>query len=727
LFASTPLLSGADLWKDPSQPLDARIKDLIGRMSLDEKVGQLRNGSKEIPRLGIPSYDYWSEALHGVARAGHATVFPQAIAMAATWDAPLLQSEGDVIATEGRALYNVYRGQHQGNTPIYRGLTFWSPNVNIFRDPRWGRGQETYGEDPFLSGSLAVGFIHGIQGDDPRYLKAMACAKHFAVHSGPEPLRHRFDVWPSESDLYDTYLPQFEMTVREGHVGGVMGAYNALYGIPACCSPLLLEDILRYRWQFKGYIVSDCAAITNIYADHHFVSTPELAASVAVKAGCDICCGKDYDSLVGAVRQGLIGEGEINHALYYALQSRFELGLFDPSELVPFNRIGLDQNDTPAHAALALKVAEESIVLLKNDGLLPLNRASIHRIAVIGENANSVLMLVGNYNGTPSHPVTLLDGIRAAAGPAVTVTYDRGCPLAIMRDGSNRPTPEQTEQAIADAEKADVVVYVGGISAQFEGEEMASADAYEGFDGGDREQIELPAVQESLLEHLHATGKPIVFVNCSGSAMAMPWAAAHLPAILQAWYPGEQGGTAVARILFGDANPSGKLPITFYAATADLPPFQDYSLRNRTYRYFNGTPLFAFGSGLSYTRFSIAAPRADAVVNADGSISLRVTVTNTGRRAGAEVVQAYFRHQRAPVTQPHAALCAFQRVDLQPGESRTITLQVARKRLRYWDPARNDYWIRAGVYEFLIGDASNNPLATILAQVDDPPASGRGA
>lgn len=693
-------------------------------MTLAEKVSQLQNGAPAIPRLGIPAYDYWSEALHGVARAGYATVFPQAIGMAATWDAALIRQEGDVIATEGRAKFNEFTRRGAGDAPIYRGLTFWSPNVNIFRDPRWGRGQETYGEDPFLTGTLAVAFIRGVQGDDPVYIKAMACAKHFAVHSGPEPLRHRFDVWPSEEDLYNTYLPQFEMAVREGGVGGVMGAYNALYGIPCCASPLLLEDILRFRWKFTGYIVSDCGAIENIYRDHHFVSTPELAAAVAVKAGCDICCGRDYNALVRAVAQGLISEADINTALGYALRTRFRLGLFDPPDRVPFSRIGIDQNDTPAHRALALNLAEESLVLLKNDGVLPLDRAAVHRIAVIGSNADSVPMLLGNYNGRPSHPVTLLAGIRAAAGPGVTVTYDRGCPLALLRDGSNRPPREMTEHAIADAERADVVVYVGGISAAFEGEEMASANGYEGFDGGDRQRIELPEVQSDLLRQLAAAGKPIVVVNCSGSAMAMPWAAAHAAAILQAWYPGEEGGDAVGRVLFGDANPSGKLPVTFYASTDDLPLFEDYSMRDRTYRYFDGTPQFAFGWGLSYTQFAIAAPATTVAPQPDGSIRLQVRVTNTGRRAGSEVVEVYFRHQRLAPNQPLMTLCSFGRVELAPGESRAVTFTVPRARLGYWDAAHQGYWVRPGVYEFLVGDASNAPQATILANIADAPSGG---
>ncbi|HEX4351030.1 MAG TPA: glycoside hydrolase family 3 N-terminal domain-containing protein, partial [Verrucomicrobiae bacterium] len=384
--SKVPTPKGPEIWKDPAQPTDARVNDLISRMSLAEKVEQIRNNAPTIPRLGVPAYNFWNEALHGVARAGVATVFPQAIGLAATWDAPLVHDEADVISTEARALDNDYRQHHNGDSKEYLGLTFWSPNINIFRDPRWGRGQETYGEDTYLTGTLGVAFIRGLQGDDPNYLKAMACAKHFAVHSGPESERHRFNVDPSERDFYETYLPHFEMAVREGHVGGVMGAYNSVYEKPACASPLLLTDLLRKQWGFDGYIVSDCGAINDIDANHKYVATPEEAAAAAVKAGCDICCGGDYSALVIAVQKGLITEAEVDTAVAYALKARFRLGLFDPSEKVPWSKIGIDQNDTPEHEALALKVARESLVLLKNDGTLPLDRAKIKHIAVIGAN-----------------------------------------------------------------------------------------------------------------------------------------------------------------------------------------------------------------------------------------------------------------------------------------------------------------------------------------------------
>ena len=709
--ARAPEIGEPAIWRDPSQPRAARARDLIRRMSLAEKVSQLQNTAPGIPRLGVPAYDYWSEALHGVAANGTATVFPQAIGMAATWDAPLIHQEASVIGIEGRAKFNDYTAKHNGDARRFAGLTFWSPNINIFRDPRWGRGQETYGEDPFLAGTLGVAFIRGLQGDDPQYMKAIACAKHFAVHSGPEPERHRFNAAPPERDLYETYLPQFEMAVREGRAGGVMGAYNAIYGVPACADAFLLTDILRRQWGFEGYIVSDCDAIHNIWnqRDHHYVATPEEAAASAVKAGCNLCCGRDYNALVKAVQKGLIGEKEIDEALGYTLGTRFQLGLFDPPDRCAYSKIGIEQNDTPEHEALALKVAEESIVLLKNDGLLPLNRAKIKRLAVIGTNAVSTIMLEGNYNGRAARPVTILNGIKAAAGRGIEVVFAAGAPLALRKDGSNKPGPELMAEALDAARSADVVIYVGGISARLEGEEMRRASDFDGFTGGDRTRIELPSVQVDLLKALAATRKPVVFVNCSGSPMAMRWEARHLSAILQAWYPGEQGGRAVAEILFGDVNPSGRLPLTFYASTADLPDFRDYSLSNRTYRYFQGKPQFAFGHGLSYTKFAFRQGRLDSKrITADGAAKVSFTVENAGSREGDEVAQVYFRHRRSQVAQPKLALCGFARVHLSGGESRRVTVEVPARLLRYWDPRQKQYVVEPGDYEFLVGAAADD-------------------
>ena len=706
---SVPTVAGPELWKDANQPLEVRVRDLTSRLSLVEKVNQLRNETPAIPRLGVPAYDYWSEALHGVARNGIATVFPQAIGMAATWDTSLIHDEGRVIATEGRAKFNEYSRAHGGDSAIYTGLTFWSPNINIFRDPRWGRGQETYGEDTFLTGTIGVAFIRGVQGDDPKYAEAMACAKHFAVHSGPEPSRHTIDVAPSERDFYETYLPHFEMAVREGHVDGFMGAYNSVYGQPACANPQLLTDILRRQWGFDGYVVSDCGAINDIFANHHFVATPEEAAAAAVKAGCDICCGGDYNALLKAVQKGLITPADIDQALAYAFRARFRLGLFDPPERVPFSQISMADNDTPAHEALALQAAHEGVVLLQNNGILPLNRGHIKRVAVIGANADSASMLLGNYNGTPSHPITILNGIRSVAGPNVEVTYQPGCPLAVRKDGSDQPPASLLQEALAAAAAADVVIYVGGISPDLEGEEFGGQDPYDGFKGGDRTRIELPSVQEDFLKALRATGKPVVFVNCSGSAIALPWEAENLPAIVQAWYPGEQGGRAVADVLFGAANPSGRLPVTFYRSTTDLPAFDDYSMSNRTYRYFGGTPLFAFGHGLSYTKFDYSKLKlARKTVAAKGTVQMTFKLKNAGRVAGAEVAQVYFRHLQSPVSQPRLALCGFTRVELAPGQDTRVKVELPTERFRYWDTEKKQYVIEPGDYELLVGAGSDD-------------------
>lgn len=704
-----PTVTGPQIWRDASKPIDARVKDLVGRMSLAEKVQEMRNGAAAIPRLGIPSYDYWSECLHGVARAGDATVFPQAIGMAATWDTTLIHNEADVIATEARAKYNDFAATHDGNAARYHGLTFWTPNINIYRDPRWGRGQETYGEDPFLTSRIGVAFIRGLQGDDTNYIKAMACAKHFAVHSGPEPARHSFDVSPPERDFYETYLPQFEAAVREGHVGAFMGAYNSVFGVPACANKLLLTDLLRNVWHFDGHVVSDCGAIYDIYGNHKYVATPEEAAADAVKAGDDLCCGIDYNSLTRAVQQGLISEKQIDISVSRLLKARFQLGLFDPADKVPFSKIGLDQNDTPEHEALALKVASESIVLLKNDGALPLDKTKIKKLLVVGANADSVPVLLGNYNGTAARPVTVLDGIKKAAGSSMQVIYERGCPLALNSSETNQINPDDWKNAVAAAFSADAIIYVGGISPQLEGEEMRVND--DGFVGGDRTRIELPSQQTEMIKALHAAApdKPLIFINCSGGAMAMPWEVQNIPAILQAWYPGEQGGRAIADIIFGDENPSGRLPVTFYKSTDDLPAFDDYAMSNRTYRYFSGQPEFAFGHGLSYTRFNYEkATLSSAVCRSGDTIKLSFNVGNVGDRDGDEVAQVYFRHVNSAVPQPTMALCGFARVHLQAGQGAHLSLQIPIERLRYWDTAKKAYVIETGNYELLIGAASDD-------------------
>ena len=707
---------GMQAYRDTSRPLTARVESLIGEMTLEEKVAQLQNSAPSIPRLGVPAYNYWSEGLHGIANEGIAAVFPQAIGNGATWDPSLLHSIGDVVATEARAKFNA-KGV-EGDHGWFNGLTIWSPNINIFRDPRWGRGQETYGEDPFLTSRMGVAFIQGMQGDDPQYLKAVACAKHFAVHSGPEPLRHRFDVHPPERDLYETYLPQFEAAVREGHVGQVMSAYNAINGIPAPADKWLLTDLLRGQWGFDGYVVSDCDAVGDIVGGHHYADTREQAAADAVKAGTDLNCGGTYGALVAAVRAGQITESEVNTALHRVLTERFRLGLFDPPTYA-YAKITAADNDTSQHSDLALRAARESMVLLKNNGLLPLDASKLKRVAVIGANADDIRMLQGNYNGTPSHPISILQGLKDALGTGVEITYARGCPLAVNATDTFGPSSPDYQQALAAAKNADVVIYVGGISARLEGEEMRVTMV--GFTGGDRTRIELPQVQEDLLKALNATGKPVVFVNCSGSAMAIPWEASNVAAILQAWYPGQNGGTAVADVLLGRYNPAGRLPVTFYASTAELPDFQDYSMANRTYRYYTGKALYPFGYGLSYTKFAYGKPQFSArQISPTGTLQVTLPVRNTGARDGDEVVQVYVRHLKSAVPQPIHSLCAFQRVSVPKGETQTAKMTVSAAQFRYWDVTRKAYVVEPGQYEIQIGSSSADirarQIVTVTAQ-----------
>jgi len=701
-----PEVKEPQIWHDPSHSIKDRAADLIRRMSLAEKVAQIKNAAPAISRLGLPAYDYWNEALHGVANNGIATVFPEPVGAASSWNPGLFHQEGTVIGVEGRAKFNDYVTKHNGDSKWWYGLTFWTPNINIFRDPRWGRGQETYGEDPYLTSEIGIEFVKGIQGDDPNYMLAMACAKHYAVHSGPERERHRFDAEPSERDLYETYLPQFERMVREAKVGGVMGAYNSVLGVPCCASALLIDDLLRRQWGFDGYVVSDCDAIGDIWRQHHYVKTPEEAAAAAVKAGCNLCCGGDFNALVRAVQQGLVTEQEIDVALYYTLWTRFRLGLFDPAEKVPYSKYSIEDNDTPEHRQIALEIARQSLVLLKNDGLLPLDRAKIKRIAVIGPNGDSKSMLHGNYHGSASRPVSILNGIRQLAGTNIAVTFALGSPITTNKltaawsgqdNTTPRPIPELYAEALSQATNADLIIYVGGITPAQEGE------------GFDRRSIELPAVQEKLVQALHATGKRLVMVNCSGSAVALTWEDEHLPAILQAWYPGEEGGRAVAEVLFGVVNPSGHLPVTFYRSTADLPSFTDYSMSNRTYRYFTGKPLYAFGHGLSYATFDYKTGKlVSNKIAYNGSVKLTFTVKNTGKSDGDEVAQIYFRHVSSSVPQPKLALCGFCRAPLKRGESKNITIEVPAERLQYWDAQQKKYVVEPGDYEILIGSASDD-------------------
>jgi beta-glucosidase len=651
------------LWLNPDRPIAERVSALVGAMTLDEKVGQMMDQAPAIERLGVPAYGWWNEALHGVARAGIATVFPQAIALAATFDEPLMQRVGSVISDEARAKHHEF--VRQGQRDRYQGLTFFSPNINIFRDPRWGRGHETYGEDPVLTGRMAVAFIRGMQGDDPVYLKTITTAKHYVVHSGPEADRHSFDARVTPRDLTETYLPHFERAVREGGVMSVMTAYNAVGGVPVSANRPLLDDLMRARWGFRGYVVTDCGAINDMWKRHHYSADAAAASAQAVKAGTDLECGGDFRRLTTAVQRGLLAEADIDRAVTRLFTARMRLGMFDPPERVAYARIPYAVNDSAAHRAFNREVARKSLVLLENDGMLPLAPA-IKRLAVIGPTADDLDALVGNYNGTPSAPITMLNGLRQAAETrGVLVTSARGSDIT-------RGTPEARREAVDLARASDAVVMVLGLTPKQEGEEGEDKSN----PGGDRRAIELPVAQLQLFDEVAAIGKPIVVVLTGGSAQAIPAIKARANAVLVAWYPGGEGGGAVADVLFGDADPGGRLPVTFYASTADLPPFSDYSMRERTYRYFSGAPLWPFGYGRSYTTFLYEGLRVEPSGAPDGPPVVSLTVTNTGRRTGDDVVLGFVTHQAAGASAPRKALAAFRRVTLAAGASTRVSLSL---------------------------------------------------
>src|SRR5436309_5930638 len=693
-------------YQNPDLPFERRVADLVSRMTIEEKVSQMQDVAPAIDRLGIPRYNWWNEALHGVARSGLATSFPQAIGLAATWNDSLVFRMATVISDEARAKHHEY--VRQGSRERYQGLTFWSPNINLFRDPRWGRGQETYGEDPFLTGRLAVQFIRGMQGDDPKYLKTVSTVKHFAVHSGPEPERHTFDAVVSERDLRESYLPHFAAGIREGRAYSLMCAYNRVLGSPACGSDLLLTNILRGEWRFSGYVVSDCGAINDIYERHKVVATGAEAAALAVKTGTDLECGRVYTNLVDAVKQGLITEQEIDTAVKRLFLARFKLGMFDSPDRVRWAQIAYGVLDRPTHRELARRVARESIVLLKNaGGVLPL-RKDLATLAVLGPNADQWRMLLGNYNGMPADPVSPLRGIREAVGRGTRVLYARGADLADGFPGTDGPSvPAETlaVEAVKAARQADAVVLFLGLTARLEGEEMRVE--LEGFRGGDRTRIDLPAAQERLLERIVAVGKPTVLVLLNGSALAVGWAQQHVPAIVEAWYPGQAGGTAIADVLFGDYNPGGRLPVTFYKSVDDLPPFDDYRMEGRTYRFFKGTPLYPFGYGLSYTSFAYKQLRTSAgTLRADDTLTVRVDVTNTGQREGDEVVQLYVRHLGSRVTRPREDLRGYRRVTLRPGETRTVQFPLVAASLAYWNPDSHRWVVEDEPVEIAVASSS---------------------
>ena len=844
-------------YMDPSVPVDRRVDDLIGRLTLEEKVQQMRDHAPAIPRLGIPKYDWWNEGLHGVAFAGYATEFPQVIGMAATWDAPLVHRMGEVISTEARAKYNeaIRQNQHES----FFGLTFWAPNINIFRDPRWGRGQETYGEDPFLTGRMGVAFVTGMQGDDPGHPRVVSTAKHFAVHSGPESTRHNANVDVSRHDLEDTYLPAFRAVITEARAQSVMCAYNAIDGVPACANTMLLRDHLRNAWHFDGYVVSDCGAISDVDIGHHYAPDMPHAAAAALKAGADLECvygpGQAFPVLGEAVRQQLVTEADIDNSLRRLFRARFDLGMFDPPASYAYGRIPLAGNNSLEHRALALQAACESIVLLKNnDGVLPL-KAGVTRIAVVGPTAELVQSLQGNYNAPPPEPVYPLTGIEKRF-PAATVSYAQGSTLVAgfampiehtalspatgaghgltaeyfnSADLSGQPvltrtdvnvnfnwdkvapvaglgrnnysvrwsgnfTPpapgdyklgvrmnycyacENTEgfrlfldekllvgsehqstgergavieapvhfagatphairleylhgtgsagidltwqapaavlrdEAVNASKNSDVIIALVGLSPSLEGEEMPVK--LDGFSGGDRTAIDLPADQEELLKALAGTGKPLIVVLQSGSALAVNWASENADAVLEAWYPGEEGGTAIAETLAGDNNPAGRLPLTFYRSLDQLPAFDDYAMRGRTYRYFSGKPLYSFGYGLSYTTFAYRNLKlGSASLVAGDSLRVEADVENTGALAGDEVVEVYVTQPKGFET-PRHVLAGFTRVHLAPHTMTHVSLTVDPRSLGQVDAGGNRI-IVPGEYRVSIGGAQPQDSAQV--------------
>ena len=652
-----------------------RAQELVSKMTLEEKAEQLKYDAPAIPRLGVPAYNWWNEALHGVARAGVATMFPQAIGMAAAFDTELMEEAGNVIATEGRAKYNEY--SRLGDRDIYKGLTFWSPNVNIFRDPRWGRGHETYGEDPYLTGELGKAFVNGLQGDG-EYLKAAACAKHFAVHSGPEALRHQFDARVSPKDMWETYLPAFEKLVKEAEVESVMGAYNRTNGEPCCGSTTLIRDILRGEWQFEGHFVSDCWAIRDFHTQHMVTDTAEESAAMALKAGCDVNCGNTYLHLLKAYEQGLITEEDITAAAERLFTTRFLLGLFDETE---YDNIGQDKVECKEHLAVADRATAESVVLLKNDGILPLNKDNIKTIGVVGPNANSRASLIGNYHGTSSRYITVLEGVQDAVGDQVRVYYSEGCHLYQDKVEGLASMPDRVSEALTVAKYSDVVIVCVGLDETLEGEEGDTGNSYA---SGDKTDLLLPRSQRELLEAMAKTGKPLILINMTGSAMDLRFAQENCAAVLQAWYPGARGGRVIADILFGAISPSGKLPVTFYRDTEELPAFEDYSMTGRTYRYLTGEPLYPFGYGLTYGDAQLKSVTCggrevgqgdEILLSQQTDFSVEALVINNSNIALEEVVQVYIKANSANAAL-NDKLCGFARVALKPGESRTAAVPV---------------------------------------------------
>lgn len=646
---------------------EARKKatELVSKMTLEEKASQLRYDAPAIKRLGIPAYNWWNEALHGVARAGQATVFPQAIGLGATFDTELLGAIADTAATEGRAKYNAYSKEEDRD--IYKGLTFWSPNVNIFRDPRWGRGHETYGEDPYLTRKLGVAFVKGLQGNGET-MKAAACAKHFAVHSGPEAIRHEFDAIASPKDMEETYLPAFEALTKEANVEGFMGAYNRTNGEPCCGSPTLQKK-LRGDWGFQGYFVSDCWAIKDFHEHHMVTSTPAESAALALNNGCDLNCGNTYLHILKAYEKGLITEDTITESAIRLFTTRYMLGLFEETE---YDKIPYSEVESPAHLALSQKAAEESFVLLKNNGILPLQKDKIKTVGIVGPNADSRAALVGNYHGTASHYCTIQEGLQDYLGDNVRVLSSVGCDLFRDRTEHLAFTQDRLAEAKIVAANSDVVILCVGLDETLEGEEGDTGNSYA---SGDKETLQLPQVQLDLMEAMAKSGKPVILCLMAGSDIDLSYAAEHFDAVMVLWYPGAQGGKAAARILFGDVSPSGKLPVTFYETLEELPEFTDYAMKGRTYRYMENKAQFPFGYGLTYGK--VVVTDAAVSTNDEASVTVQATVTNQGHTATRDVIQIYIKNTDSPLAVRNPELVAFTPVFLTAGETQTISLTIS--------------------------------------------------
>jgi Beta-glucosidase-related glycosidases len=653
---------------------EKRASELVGQMTIEERASQLAYNAPAIKRLGVPAYNWWNEGLHGVARAGSATSFPQAIALAAMFDEEALQGIAEVVAEEGRAKYNA--SVEENDRDIYKGLTFWSPNVNIFRDPRWGRGHETYGEDPFLSSRLGVSFIKGLQGDG-EVMKAAACAKHFAVHSGPEDLRHEFDAVVSKKDLYETYLPAFKACVEEAKVESVMGAYNRTNGEPCCGSYALLRDILRGEWGFEGHVVSDCWAIKDFHMHHMVTASATESVALALDAGCDLNCGNMYLHAWKAYQEGKITEAHITEAATRLFTTRYMLGMFDETK---YDQIPYEKVECKEHLDLAIESARKSMVLLKNDGTLPLDKNKVHTIGVIGPNANSRLALKGNYYGTSSRYVTLLEGIIEEAGDDARVLYAKGCELQKDRTEPLAQASDRIAEAITVAKHSDVVVLCLGLDETIEGEEADEGNAY---GSGDKADLELPMIQQELLQSVTKIGKPVILCMLTGSSMNLSYAKEHSAAILQVWYPGASGGRAVADILFGKTSPSGKLPVTFYESADDLPDFQDYAMENRTYRYYQGEPLYPFGYGLTYGK--VHCVQANIVSKDENKVVIAATLNNASAVDTEDVLQVYVKNLDSKYAVMNVSLCAFKRVSLQGHEESSVQVEILNKEFNIYD------------------------------------------